>query len=310
MGTGFHPELTGRENIFLNGAILGMTKMEIRKQFDAIVDFAGVEKFLDTPVKRYSSGMYVRLAFAVAAHLNSEILLVDEVLAVGDAGFQRKCIGTMRSVADAGRTVLLVSHDLGVIRSLASRALRLERGQVMADGRPHAVADRFMSDNTDKVDRNDIAAFRKSQSSDTHIRFESVFCENAQAGEAHYHMQAPITISTTIRASQPTSVCSWILIIKDEFGTAVASACAEDVDEVRALRQGLNEIKIVIKDNPLCPGKYIGDLRIASSFGAITWDWLENLPLFEIVNAGSNSVKVWLDRPGRILIPNIRSTAS
>src|SRR5579859_915879 len=120
VGTGFHPELTGRENIFLNGAILGMRRSEIRRQFDAIVDFAEVEKFLDTPVKRYSSGMYVRLAFAVAAHLDPEILIVDEVLAVGDAQFQNKCLGKMGEVARSGRTVLFVSHNMAAIRQLCS----------------------------------------------------------------------------------------------------------------------------------------------------------------------------------------------
>ena len=136
VGTGFHPELTGRENIFLNGAILGMHRSEIKAKFDEIVDFAEVEKFLDTPVKRYSSGMYVRLAFAVAAHLEPEILIVDEVLAVGDAEFQQKCLGKMKSVAEGdGRTVLFVSHNVGAVEQLCTRALLLERGQVTRDDR-------------------------------------------------------------------------------------------------------------------------------------------------------------------------------
>jgi len=134
VGTGFHPELTGRENIYLNGAILGMTRAEIRKKFDEIVAFAEVEKFLDTPVKRYSSGMYVRLAFAVAAHLEPEILVVDEVLAVGDAEFQKKCIGKMSEVSSGGRTVLIVSHSLPVITSLCGRAVLLNKGKVCAQG--------------------------------------------------------------------------------------------------------------------------------------------------------------------------------
>jgi lipopolysaccharide transport system ATP-binding protein len=134
VGTGFHGELTGRENIFLNGAILGMSRVEIRKKFDEIVMFAGVEKFLDTPVKRYSSGMYMRLAFAVAAHLEPEILLVDEVLAVGDAEFQRKCLGKMEDVAGDGRTVLFVSHNLGAIRRLCSNALLLDGGRLTFSG--------------------------------------------------------------------------------------------------------------------------------------------------------------------------------
>lgn len=134
VGTGFHPELTGRENVFLNGAILGMTRGEIRSKFDEIIDFAGVEKFLDTPVKRYSSGMYVRLAFAVAAHLEPEILVVDEVLAVGDAEFQKKCLGKMQDVAQGGRTVLFVSHDLSAISTLTQKCILLQEGRIVALG--------------------------------------------------------------------------------------------------------------------------------------------------------------------------------
>jgi lipopolysaccharide transport system ATP-binding protein len=134
VGTGFHPELSGRENVFLNGTILGMTKAEVRAKFDEIVDFSGIEKFIDTPVKRYSSGMYVRLAFAVAAHLDPEIMIVDEVLAVGDGEFQKKCLGKMKSIHDSGRTVLFVSHQLNMITSLCTRGIVLKEGSVTFDG--------------------------------------------------------------------------------------------------------------------------------------------------------------------------------
>ena len=134
VGTGFHPELTGRENIYLNGAILGMSRAEIKKKFDEIVAFAEVEKFLDTPVKRYSSGMYMRLAFAVAAHLEPEILVVDEVLAVGDAEFQKKCLGKMGEVAKGGRTVLFVSHNMGAVQALCNRALLMRLGRPVREG--------------------------------------------------------------------------------------------------------------------------------------------------------------------------------
>ena len=144
VGTGFHPELSGRENIFLNGAILGMTRAEIGKKFDEIVAFAGVEKFLDTPVKRYSSGMYVRLAFAVAAHLDPEILVVDEVLAVGDASFQRKCLDKMQSVSEQGRTVLFVSHNVPAITRLCPRAILLDAGSVLVDGPSHKVVTQYL----------------------------------------------------------------------------------------------------------------------------------------------------------------------
>ncbi len=147
VGTGFHPELTGRENIFLNGAILGMSRAEIRRNFDAIVAFSEVEKFLDTPVKRYSSGMYVRLAFSVAAHLEPEILIVDEVLAVGDAAFQQKCLGKMRGIAETeGRTVLFVSHQMASVRQLCKRACLLDHGRVALIGTPDEAIARYLSD--------------------------------------------------------------------------------------------------------------------------------------------------------------------
>ena len=145
VGTGFHPELSGRDNIYLNGAILGMKKAEIKKKFDEIVDFAGVERYIDTPVKRYSSGMYVRLAFGVAAHLEPEILIVDEVLAVGDAEFQKKCLGKMKDVSGRdGRTVLFVSHNMTAIKSLCDTGLLLNNGRVETYGRIEAVADKYL----------------------------------------------------------------------------------------------------------------------------------------------------------------------
>ena len=147
VGTGFHPELTGRENVFLNGSILGMSRREIKQKFDEIVDFAGVEKFLDTPVKRYSSGMYVRLAFAVAANLDPEILIVDEVLAVGDAQFQQKCLGKMQDVArHTGRTILFVSHNMNAILQLCERAILLHQGQVVMDGLPDEVMKSYVAE--------------------------------------------------------------------------------------------------------------------------------------------------------------------
>ncbi len=147
VGTGFHPELTGRENIFLNGAILGMTKQEIRSKFDEIVAFSGVEQYIDTPVKRYSSGMYVRLAFAVAAHLEPEILIIDEVLAVGDAEFQKKCLGKMKDVAGEGRTVLFVSHQLGMVRELCTQGILLKQGKVMYQGPSAKTIDLYTQSN-------------------------------------------------------------------------------------------------------------------------------------------------------------------
>ena len=181
VGTGFHPELTGRENIFLNGTILGMRRGEIARRFDEIVAFAEIERFLDTPVKRYSSGMYVRLAFAVAAHLDPEILVVDEVLAVGDAAFQRKCLGKMGEVArEQGRAVLFVSHNMMAIGALCSRGILIEQGRVTADGPAGAVVQQYLrsleqlvaAPLTDRKDRRGTGA----------LRFESLTVRNATAG--------------------------------------------------------------------------------------------------------------------------------
>src|SRR5690348_4692770 len=182
VGTGFHPELTGRENIYLNGAILGMTRVEIRKKFDEIVAFAEVERFLDTPVKRYSSGMYVRLAFAVAAHLEPEILVVDEVLAVGDVEFQRKCLGKMRDVASKeDRTVLFVSHNMAAVQSLCHSAILLTDGHCTEKGRTHAIVQKYLKE------MNRLAIMPLSQRVDREgsgdLRFVSVTLEGRHKSE-------------------------------------------------------------------------------------------------------------------------------
>lgn len=176
VGTGFHPELSGRENIFLNGSILGMSKFEIKKKFDEIVAFSEVEKFLDTPVKRYSSGMYVRLAFAVAAHLDPEILIVDEVLAVGDAAFQKKCLGKMKDISGEGRTVLFVSHNMGAINSLCDKSIVLHHGEVAYNGDVNGGVSYYLANNnnqttslSERTDRTGNGNFKFSA-----ISFESV----------------------------------------------------------------------------------------------------------------------------------------
>jgi len=169
--TGFHPELTGRENAFFNGAILGMSRSEVQRKFDAIVDFSQLERFIDTPVKRYSSGMYVRLAFSVAAHLDAEILIVDEVLAVGDYEFQKRCLRKMRDVSTQGKTVLIVSHNMTAVQGLCSRAILVERGRIVANGKPGEVIEAYVAKRDKEAqddrlplgrrhDRNGSGAFR------------------------------------------------------------------------------------------------------------------------------------------------------
>jgi lipopolysaccharide transport system ATP-binding protein len=175
VGTGFHPELTGRENVFLNGAILGMTQREIRKKFDEIVAFAEVEKFLDTPVKRYSSGMYVRLAFAVAAHLEPEVLIVDEVLAVGDAEFQKKCLGKMNEVSrQGGRTVLFVSHNMGAVTSLCPRVILLEQGTVSQVGPAREIINKYLAQSMSNRQVVMLDCLSRAHTGDGRFQFESL----------------------------------------------------------------------------------------------------------------------------------------
>jgi lipopolysaccharide transport system ATP-binding protein len=196
VGTGFHPELTGRENIFLNGAILGMTRAEIRRQFDEIIAFAEVEKFLDTPVKRYSSGMYVRLAFAVAAHLQPEILIVDEVLAVGDAQFQKKCMGKMQDVATGGRTVLFVSHNMGAINRLCNRALLLDKGTVYKLGNVHEVSEAYL---TGDIARGSKRSWMSEKApGDNFARLLKVVASSdAEIADGSFDIRQPVRISMT-----------------------------------------------------------------------------------------------------------------
>ncbi len=205
VGTGFHPELTGRENIFLNGAILGMSRAEIRRKFDAIVAFSGVGPFLDTPVKRYSSGMHVRLGFAVAAHLEPEILVVDEVLAVGDAAFQKKCLGAMDAAARRGRTILFVSHNLHAVRSLCRRALWLENGCVVRDGPVQEVVDAYLRAVDDVPGEAAEVCWPAEQApGDEATRLLAVRVRNVQ-GLVSYHqdLDQPITLEMEFSVHRP-----------------------------------------------------------------------------------------------------------
>jgi len=210
VGTGFHRELTGRENIYLNGAVLGMRRAEIDRQFDAIIDFAGVEKFLDTPVKHYSSGMYVRLAFAVAAHLNPEILIIDEVLSVGDAEFQKKCLGKMKDVARGGRTILFVSHNMRTVASLCNRVVLLRDGRVAADGKPEDVIP-LMTSTNGQAGSAPAARVRIPPDPQKPAQVVGVRVLDARGGESLRHdLMEPITfeVEVEVRRHQPSLILS------------------------------------------------------------------------------------------------------
>ncbi len=211
IGTGFHPELTGRENIFLNGMILGMTKAEIARKLDAIVAFAEIERFLDTPVKRYSSGMYVRLAFAVAAHLEPKILIVDEVLAVGDAAFQRKCLGKMGDVAHSGRTVLFVSHNMQAIRTLCRTALWLDGGRVQAIGPSAEVVEAYL---------RAVESSERRAVSDLD-RVIDAFPHDASCRLLHVALEQDGAVTSTLRSDRAAEVVVDVDVFKETFGLHV-----------------------------------------------------------------------------------------
>jgi lipopolysaccharide transport system ATP-binding protein len=245
VGTGFHPELTGRENIYLNGAILGMRKSEITRQFDAIVDFAGIEKFLDTPVKRYSSGMYVRLAFAVAAHLNPEILIVDEVLAVGDAEFQKKCIGKMQDVAHDGKTVLLVSHNLSAIRNLCTTGVFMMKGSVAVAGS----VDDCLAEYSKKPANLDATVVRRNTKSTTRsIARVSPIPET-------YDARSALRFEVELNPGQEDCWCHFSIHIYNSLRENVATITTEHL-QTGMLPPSLNAFEIEMESPFLIPGTY------------------------------------------------------
>ncbi len=227
VGTGFHPELTGRENIFLNGAILGMTKAEIRKKLDEIIDFSGVEKYIDTPVKRYSSGMYVRLAFAVAAHLESEILIVDEVLAVGDAEFQKKCLGKMQDVShNEGRTVLFVSHNMGAIQNLCRKSLLLNFGKLEEIGMTESIIQKYIMiqniSNISKAEYSYVNRINNLYDNRIYIRELRIYNHNkVLSNNLVMGKKAFFEISVDYLAEFPVSEVG--ILFKNRFGQRIAS---------------------------------------------------------------------------------------
>jgi len=279
VGTGFHPELSGRENIFLNGAILGMSKREIFSKFDEIVDFAEIEKFIDTPVKHYSSGMYVRLAFAVAAHLEPEILLVDEVLAVGDAAFQKKCVGKMGEVARGGRTILFVSHNMGAVTQLCPRVLLIDGGAVGIDSEAeNAIAAYLGLNETQSAFVSKTAAINSKEA--FIIRAQVVHPSGSclKFGDS-------LKIGVLCRASRDVTVALEV-IIRDQYGNRVIflpSGLRFD-REFRLKEAEEREIFCLIPKLPLAEGEYFIDLSLAAS-GVLLFDHHEQCLKFTVISS-------------------------
>ncbi|HYN86235.1 MAG TPA: polysaccharide ABC transporter ATP-binding protein [Pyrinomonadaceae bacterium] len=261
VGTGFHPELTGRENVYLNGAILGMTRREIDKRFDEIVAFSEVERFINTPVKRYSSGMYLRLAFAVAAHLEPEILIVDEVLAVGDAAFQKKCLGKMGDVAGRGRTVLFVSHNMQAIRQLCSRAVLLRGGTVTADGPASEVTELYLRDVPRASSIADVGSVVRKLPPDPSFRLKEI--ELTQDGEAAERVLSgrPLEIAIRYEVLELTKGLRVYFDLCDSEGTVLfRSFHDERADGVTVMEPGEYASRAVIAADTLAPVFY--ELRV------------------------------------------------
>jgi lipopolysaccharide transport system ATP-binding protein len=251
VGTGFHPELTGRENVFLNAAILGMKRREVAEKFDEIVAFAELEKFIDTPVKRYSSGMYVRLAFAVAAHLEPEVLLIDEVLAVGDAGFQQRCLGRMSEIAQGGRTVLFVSHDMGAVARLCDRVMLLEGGEVEMIGPPQQAIDRYLQLVSNWREDPD-GIFNGSLTEDLQFHELTVNgIDNTKPRIVHPEQPIALRVTATSRRAIPNFRTTFS-IFRDGVRLFTQHDTAEPID----LPAGRFEASIEIPAYLLRPGRY------------------------------------------------------
>jgi lipopolysaccharide transport system ATP-binding protein len=258
VGTGFHPELTGRENVFLNGAILGMTQRQIRKRFDEIVAFAGVERFLDTPVKRYSSGMYMRLAFAVAAHLEPEILIVDEVLAVGDAEFQKKCLGKMSEVARGGRTVIFVSHNMAAMKSLTRRGIVLDGGKVVFSGTTEEVIQYYLQLMSRSASSGASRAWGKGKH--TAIRDVRILTKDEYQPTTQYVPGEPLTLEVTID-TDGTRGMSLELFLTDASRTRLGFASTYSFHG-QTLPEKEGSYRAIIKLDPLwlAAGNYTFDV--------------------------------------------------
>ncbi|MEJ2366776.1 MAG: ABC transporter ATP-binding protein [Acidobacteriota bacterium] len=266
VGTGFHPELTGRENIFLNGAILGMRKQEIQKKFDEIVAFSEIERFLDTPVKRYSSGMYVRLAFAVAAHLEPEILLVDEVLSVGDAAFQKKCFGKMGEVAGEGRTVFFVSHNMAAVQYLCTRGFLIDQGQVVATGTPKETVEKYLR----LISAQDLHATRDLAALPRPSNKQAVFSDGMLNGQplVGNHVVSPgddlaFELEIDLKESRPRSVLG--ITLEDDLGIGVIGLNSRLQQGRRDFAPGRHRIGSRLANLPLVPGRYYLSLFFGSS---------------------------------------------
>ena len=287
VGTGFHPELTGRENIYLNGSILGMKRKEIARKFEEIVAFSEIEQFLDTPVKRYSSGMYVRLAFSVAAHLEPEILVVDEVLAVGDRAFQQKCLGQMREVSDRGRTILFVSHNMSAVAALCSRVLAIENGRVIDDGDPSPTIRRYINPSGElKAEWIDDRPEHRIESCPAVVKGVRVLNHAGQLC-AHLEPNKPFFIEIDYLIRKPLT-CQVAFRLNCDSGETVFTTADTDNEYVFVKKRdkGLHKTRVEVPAHLLAPGQY--HLLVAlNRHGEKSFDLIDRVLAFQIDGVGS-----------------------
>ena len=269
VGTGFHPELTGRENIYLNGAILGMKRDEIRRRFDEIIDFAEIEKFLDTPVKRYSSGMYVRLAFAVAAHLEPEILIVDEVLAVGDVQFQKKCLGKMEEVGSEGRTVLFVSHNMGAIKRLCGRCLLLSEGRLTLDGTSNSVIGSYLT--TGMIQSLSRKVWKEEEApGDGSLRLISIQVANSLGEQtSELPIDKPFIIEIEINVTRELPEANLSILINNNEGVTVLHTSDAMGAESLLRKVGISKVRCEIPAYCMNVGRYSLDIASDVPFNRV-----------------------------------------
>lgn len=301
VGTGFHPELTGRDNIFLNGAILGMRKAEIARKFDEIVAFAEVEKFIDTPVKRYSSGMYVRLAFAVAAHMETEILFVDEVLAVGDVAFQKKCLGKMGNVARQGRTIVFVSHNMAAVNALCSRCLILNLGAVEFDGPPNKATERYYAESLRVGSGLDLLSVQRGGSGKA--RFTSIRVQAMDVDGRPLDVAYPgcdLSIEVELQCESSFSDANLALIFYDSKGYRLIDTNTAQKGDFVSLQAGqVAKARFLLREVLLRPGKYFIGLWLGRE-AIETIDDLEHATTLDFAEGEENS-RHYLVYPGTYL---------
>ena len=284
VGTGFHPELTGRENIYLNGAILGLTRRDIATRFDQIVEFAGVDRFLDTPVKRYSSGMYVRLAFSVAAHLEPEVLVVDEVLAVGDAEFQKKCLGKMGDISREGRTILFVSHNIGAIADLCSKVILLEVGEIMKYGITEEVIKHYLKKNYSNGAQRNLLNVSRNNNMGKSVKMSQIYLLNSEGEKKNeFLFGEPFRIVIEIEAYESLDNCSVVVGINSFTGIRILTSMSdESIEKFQLLKGRKNVSELMIVDVLLKPSQYNISLGLVSNGKGL--EHLEDILEFSVVD--------------------------